>query len=181
MLGLIFLVFVFATQTFALNAQTVEKPKPLFSLSIEASDPSHPPTFYTSDRRVVLVTYTNISDVDESNSDADLEFGFNMHVLLDGAPAQETGNMRSLRERRNPTKVSKHPIMGSYRSPTIIKPGKSITLPLPIADYFDMTKPGTYTITVSKETFPGNPANSVTVRSNTITIVVPEPVADTPK
>jgi hypothetical protein len=40
-----------------------------------------------------------------------------------------------------------------------------------------MTKPGTYTISVSKETFPWNPEKSVTVKSNTITIVVPKPEA----
>jgi len=44
-----------------------------------------------------------------------------------------------------------------------------------------MTVPGTYEITVTRETDPWNLAKSVTVKSNTLTIVVPEPGADTPK
>lgn len=177
-LGLNFLVLIFAVQTIALCAQTVDRPKPWFSLSIAASDPSHPPMFYTADRHVVLVTYTNISDVDESHSDTDLEFGLDMHVLLDGAPAEETNNMRALRKNRKV--IESKGWSGSVQAPMTIKPGKSIVWPLPIADYFDMTKPGTYTITVSKETFPHDPARSVTVWSNTIEIVVPQPGAETP-
>jgi len=34
---------------------------------------------------------------------------------------------------------------------------------------------------VTKETFPGQPEKSVTVKSNTITIVVPEPEAAEPE
>ena len=44
-----------------------------------------------------------------------------------------------------------------------------------------MTVPGTYEITVTRETFPWNPEKSVTVKSNTITIVVPEPEANAPQ
>jgi len=179
-LRLNFLVLIFAIQTVNLCAQTVDRPKLWFSLSIEASDPTNPPTHYTADRRVVLVTYTNISDKDTSYLEYGLDRGLDMHVLLDGAPAEETDNMHALREQRHPTKVSKYPNQGgSYRSPTTINAGKSFTVPLPIADYFDMTKPGTYTITVSKETFPDDPARSVTVWSNTIEIVVPQPGAQT--
>ena len=57
----------------------------------------------------------------------------------------------------------------------------SSTFPLEISGYFDMTKPGTYTITVSKETYPNDPSKSATVWSNTITIVVPKPGTETPK
>ncbi len=41
--------------------------------------------------------------------------------------------------------------------------------------YYYTTKPGTYEITATREAFPGHPEKSVTVRSNTITFVVPEP------
>jgi len=102
-----------------------------------------------------------------------------MIVLLDGAPAEETDSMRDLREERHPTKPTLW--AGSVPRPATIKPGKSITFPLEIRGYFDMTKPGTYTITVSQETFPSDPEKSVTVKSNTLTIVVPEPEADAPK
>jgi len=181
-LGLNFLVLIFAIQTITLCAQTTDRPKPWFSLAIEASDPSHPPMFYTADRQVVLVTFTNISDQDGSYLEYGIDRGLDMHVLRDGAPVEETDNMRAVTEERHPTKVSKYPSQGgSYRPPTTIKAGKGFTVPLPVGDFFDMTKPGTYTITVSKETFPHDPARSVTVWSNTITIIVPEPGAQTPQ
>src|SRR5271166_3038876 len=181
-LGLKFLILTFAIPTITLCAQSVDRPKPWFSLSIEASDPSHPPTHYTADRHVVLVTYTNISDENTSYLEYGLDRGLDMHVFLDGAPAEETDNMRALREERHPTKVSKYPSQGgSYRAPTTIKAGKGFTVPLPVGDYFDMTKPGTYKITVSKETFPYDPARSVTVWSNTIEIIVPQPGATAPQ
>lgn len=48
---------------------------------------------------------------------------------------------------------------------------------------YDMTKPGIYEVTVSRETAPDDPAKSVTVKSNTITITVPrpDPPAEEPK
>lgn len=177
--GSLLIALAFALQTITLNAQAAERPKPWFSLSIEASDPSHPQTHYTADRRVLMVTYTNISDKEDIYSEADYAQMLDFIVLRDGAPAEETENMRALREERHPTKPTFWG--GSVRSPLKIEPGKSITWPLPIADYFDMTKPGTYTITVSKETFPHDLAKSVTVWSNTITIVVPGPGADAPQ
>jgi hypothetical protein len=178
-LGLNFLVLIFAVQTITLCAQTTDRPKPWFSLSIEASDPSHPPTHYTADRYVVLVTYTNISDVDDMYSEVDHEEMLNMIVLRDGAPAEETDNMRALRKDRKFTESKGW--SGSVQAPVRIKPGKSVTWPLPVGDYFDMTMPGTYTITVNRETFPHDLARSVTVWSNTIEIVVPKPGAETPQ
>jgi hypothetical protein len=184
-----FLALIFAVQTITLCAQTAERPKPWFSLSIEASDPSHPPTHYTADRQVVMVTLTNISDVDETYlCNMEPECGLDMHVLMDGAPAEETEGMRVEREIRHPTKparqvngVSAPQWEGSVQAPHTFKPGKGTTFPLAIADYFDMTKPGMYTITVSKETFPDNPEKSVTVWSNTITMIISRPEVVAPK
>jgi hypothetical protein len=188
-IGSKFLTLIFAIQTITLCAQTTERPKPWFSLSIEATDPSNPPEHYTADRQVVMVTFTNISDEDHSYScNMEQACGVDMHVLLDGAPTKETEGMHVLREARHPTKparqmngVSAPQWSGSVQAPHTLKPGKSVTRPLAIADYFDMTKSGTYTITVSQETFPYDPAKSVTVWSNTITIFVPKPGVTAPK
>jgi hypothetical protein len=187
--GLTFLVLILAIQAITLYAQTNERPKPWFSLSIEATDPSNPPEFYTADRQVVMVTYTNISDEDSSFSCyMEQACGLDMHVLLDGAPAKETEGMRELREERHPTKpvrqvngVPAPQWSGSVQAPHTLKPGKSVTRPLAIADYFHMSKPGTYTITVSQETDPNHPEKSVTVWSNTLTIVVEKPKASAAK
>jgi hypothetical protein len=44
-----------------------------------------------------------------------------------------------------------------------------------------MSVPGTYEITVTRETDRWNPEKSVTVKSNTLTIVAPEPSAAAPQ
>jgi hypothetical protein len=46
---------------------------------------------------------------------------------------------------------------------------------------YDTTKPGTYEFTVEQGTFPRYPAKNVMVRSNTVTIVVPDPGETNPK
>jgi hypothetical protein len=174
-----FLVLIFAMQPFTIYAQMTERPKPGFSLSIAEVNPSTLPSGYSSGYHRLLVTYTNISDVDESFTRRDSARGLDMIVLLDGAPAKETDSMRDLREERHPTKPTLW--AGSVPRPATIKPGESVTFPLEISGYFDMSKPGTYEITVSKETLPDLPEKNVTVKSNTITIVVPEPGAVAPK
>ena len=62
-----------------------------------------------------------------------------------------------------------------------IKPGESFQVFLDLADRYDLSRPGTYEVTVSRETDPDHPEKSVTVKSNTITIVVPEPGETAPK
>jgi hypothetical protein len=176
-----FVGIIFAMQSIVALAQTAERTRPGFSLSIEAADVSHLSVGYPSGYHKLLVTYTNISDADESYSNNDPAEMFDMHVLLEGAPAKETDNMRRLREERNhglADPSTRRTIWApSVRQPRTIKHGEGFTFALEISYFFDMTKPGTYTISVSKETFPWNPEKSVTVKSNTITIVVPKPEA----
>jgi hypothetical protein len=50
-----------------------------------------------------------------------------------------------------------------------------------VSSEYDLTAPGTYEITVTRETDRWHPERSVTVKSNTITIVVPEPEAGAAK
>jgi len=54
------------------------------------------------------------------------------------------------------------PTLTSYQATKIVR------------EFLPTLKPGTYTITVNRETFPWETEKSVTVWSNTITIVVPE-------
>jgi GH15 family glucan-1,4-alpha-glucosidase len=58
-----------------------------------------------------------------------------------------------------------------------INPGESVKFRLWASSQYDMTVPGTYEITVTRETDRWNPEKSVTVKSNTLTFVVPEPGA----
>lgn len=47
---------------------------------------------------------------------------------------------------------------------------------LNLSAVFDMSKPGTYTFAVTRETDPDHPDKSVTVKSNTVTLVIPNPL-----
>ena len=97
----------------------------------------------------------------------EVEGMYNMIVLRDGAPDAETETMRELRRFR---KVDHDP--ETLRAQPL-KPGESWTQPLDVSDYYDMTKPGAYQVTVTRESLPLNLRYSVPVSSNTITVVVP--------
>jgi hypothetical protein len=115
----------------------------------------------------VLVKYTHISFGFEHEKYHEEAMGmYQMIVVRNGAPVAETDAMRELRKFR---KMEFDPTM---RNPRMLKTGESWITPLDVSDYYDMTKPGTYQITVLRETEPYAPNYSVTVSSNTITIVV---------
>jgi hypothetical protein len=59
-------------------------------------------------------------------------------------------------------------------APQKIPPGHSWTRYLPFDVDYPLCKPGTYEVTVSRESDPEHPEKSITVKSNTLTIVVPE-------
>jgi hypothetical protein len=157
-------------------AQSVERPKPGFTLSIE-DDKTLPEGFPFGYHRL-LATFTNVTDMAEDDSILD-RHTLNMIVLYDGAPAEETALMRQERKYRDALASGK--AIGRAHVPSTLKPGESVKMPLYISDYFDTSKPGTYTITVNQETYPWEPAKSVTVWSNTLTIVVPKPEAEAPQ
>ena len=157
-------------------AQSVERPKPGFTISIE-EDKNLPEGFPFGYHRL-LATFTNVPDVGEDDSILD-PHTLNMIVLYDGVPAEETKLMRQ--ERKYREAVASGKTLGRARLPRMLKPGESVKMPLYISSYFNTSKPGTYTITVSHETYPWEPAKSVTVWSNTLTIVVPQPGAETPQ
>ncbi len=174
-----FLALLFAMQQVVFFAQAVERPTPCFSVSIKEVDPSTVPDGYPSDYHKLLVTYTNTSDAVEVIP-SNLHVTLNMIVLHDGAPAEETKGMRALRKDRNDL-ASGNTTPSSVQMTHSLKPGASITFPWEISGYFNMSKPGTYTITVNRETYPWDPAKSVTVWSNTLTIVVPQPGSVAPQ
>jgi hypothetical protein len=164
-----FAVMFFAMQTIVAYAQTPEKPEPGFTLTLSMG--RHGGEF-SKNTQVLLVTMTNISKEVINNSWC-LSFNnmYNLSVVYNGIPVEETDADRKYKKFRQDGRCS-----GSVVS-RLVKPGKSQE------DYFycDTTKPGTYEFTVTRETFPWNPEKSVTVKSNTITIVVPEPEAGAAK
>jgi hypothetical protein len=153
-------------------AQAPEKPAPRFALTISEKHEGIRPT-----SRNILVTETNISNgvITESGCPA-LRGWYNVSVVYDGVLLEETdavGRLRKLREGHAPCN-------GSLLIRET-KPGESLQLPLNLTGLYDLSKPGRYEITVTKETEPDHPERNVTVKSNTLTIIVPEPGAAAPQ
>jgi hypothetical protein len=168
-----FLVLIFAVQAVALCAQTGQKPAPRFTLTISEYRKERAPGTY----RIRLIE-TNISNEDLRVGPCAVERGmYNLSVAYDGVLMEERDvlaqHLKEERERRTPCT--------SGAAWDLLKPGQSyVSLAIGLSRY-DMTNPGAYEITVSRETDPDHPEKSVTVKSNTLTIVVSEPGEAAPK
>src|ERR1017187_7996277 len=160
-----------------LVAQSAERPTPWFTISIEEGQLSRQAGYTVNDHQL-LVKYTNVSDAAQKDYCAGTPWVYNEIVLLDGAPivskkeqrktevpiaVQDSRKIKANYTEANSCRGSREPIPA----------GQSFRFPLWISSDYDMTRPGTYTITVKRETYPFDAAKSVTVWSNTITIVVP--------
>ena len=176
MLGMNLLTPVLLSSAMALLAQPPGKPVPTFALAIEEQklNPSYPATEHE-----LLVKYTNVSDVVQQDNCVVSAWVYKMVVLHDGLPAEkrETRN-KETEEPPDPNRI-KVPLYTEANScgriTRGINPGESVTFNLWPSSEYDMTAPGTYEITVTRETDQWNPEKSITVKSNTLTIVVPEP------
>ena len=154
---------LFATQTAAFSAQTVDKPAPRFTLAISEKHEGITPT-----SRNLLVTEKNISSAIVTESGCPTLRGwYNVSVVHDGVLMEETDAVRRIRKVRE----DHAPCHGSLIKRET-KTGESMQFPLNITGLYDVSKPGTSEITVSKETDPDHPEKSVTIKSNTITIFV---------
>ena len=162
---------IFAAHAFGICfAQEVKKPEPTFTLSIEEDKET---TRTSPDLHRLLVQFTRVAiGVEVERFHEEAKGMYEMIVLRDGVPVPETDAMRNLRAYR---RVDNNPMI---RHPRFLETGQSWTTPLDVSDYYDMSEPGTYQVTVTRESFPfpRDRAYSTTVRSNTITIVVPRRV-----
>jgi hypothetical protein len=182
-----FLILLLALQTAALRAQTREAAEPRFALTIAEYHHEFGPTF---DR--VTVRMTNISnEVITEPGCAQWRGLYVFSVLYNGAPLEEKdAAARRVREVKDAQFCTQE--AGTNK----IKLGESIDRWFSLSSLYDVSKPGTYEVTVLKETdpkpdasrpgtylerAPGDPDRSVTVKSNTLTIVVPERETDAPK
>jgi hypothetical protein len=167
-LALYFLLAGFGMQSAAHgqvpNPEAV-RPAPGFTLTLseQHSGSIVPP------QRWFVVKLTNISNEVMHRTSCD-SFGeiYNLEVVYNGVPMKKTAAELEWKKQ--------HEAGGCTGSVTMeaTDPGH---------DRFDTLayntlKPGTYEFTLIRETFPGEPEKSVTVKSNTITIVVkPEDLA----
>ncbi|MDR3713370.1 MAG: hypothetical protein P4L51_11175 [Puia sp.] len=159
-------VLLFALQTGAIATQEREEPKPTFKLSIEVDESR---TRWNPDLHRLVVRFTRVSmGIEVQRFHDEAEGMYNMIVLHDGVLAKETPAMRALRNFRkrdgNPT----------IRFPQLLKTGEIWITTLDVSDYYEMTHPGTYQVTVTRASDPGNPTYSFLVRSNTVAFVVPQ-------
>jgi hypothetical protein len=177
-----FLILLFAMPMVPLNAQATEKPVPRFTLTITANKGG----MDALGRYVLEVIETNISnEVLHEAQCAPLTFeaGIKVSVVYNGIPL-EMDQTRPAAQMITNDKDSKGHCHGRIFLHEI-KPGGgpdgAFDGILNLSLLYNMSKPGTYEVTVFKETFPHNPEKSVTVKSNTLTIVVPEAGAEAPK
>jgi hypothetical protein len=150
-------------------AQTPEKPVPQFKLTISEYHHELGPGF---NRVSVIVTNTS-KEVFFEPGCSDMRNLYRVSVFYNGVPLDEKDAGARHRAEAEQAANCTHEL-----GINPIKPGGSFSLWFDLAYRFDLSKPGTYEITVSRETDPDHPEKSVRVKSNTLTVVVPEPGAD---
>ncbi len=168
-LALYILVIAFTVQAISLFAQTTEKPEPRFTLALLMG---HHGGEISKNEQVLLVRLTNTSnEVIYDQWCLAFHGMYDLAVTYNGVPVEDTEDQKAYKKFRQAGRCN-----GSTGTAPI-NPGEYRDQIL----YYNTTKPGTYEFTVSRETFPWDPEKSVTVKSNTLTIVVPEPATVTPK
>jgi hypothetical protein len=162
-------------------AQTPESQTLKFTLAIEEKplEAENAPGTH-----ILLVKYTNISDTVQRDDCAVSPWEYKLLVLRDGVTLKKKKVRREKTEESAPPgaiKLEIHERSICHSDGKGLNPGQSVQFPLWVSSEYDMTAPGTYDITVTRETDPWNPEKSVTVKSNTLTIVVPDAATDAPQ
>ncbi|MGA2673138.1 MAG: hypothetical protein ABSE99_07895 [Terracidiphilus sp.] len=171
-LALYFLALVLGTQTALVFAQTQEKPVPQFTLTISAYYHEFGPRF---DRVSVRVTNTSNKVLLEPGC-SDVRGLYVISVTYNGVPLKEKDAAARHRKEAEQSQFCTRELGVNE-----IKPGASFQRLFSVAERYDVSEPGTYEVAISRETLPDHPEKSVTVHSNTLTIVVPEPEAGAAK
>lgn len=167
-----FAVMIFATEALAASAQSSEKTEPQFTLTISEYHHEFGPGF---DR--IMVRETNISQAVIYDPGCQAERGWiTLSVLYNGVLLKEKDKAARLRREKDANEFC---TFGGGVSG--IKPGESKEYLISLALEYDVSRPGTYDVTASMASDRDHPEKSVTVKSNTLTVVVPEPGAAEPK
>jgi hypothetical protein len=180
--GMNLIALMLLSSVATLIAQTPEKLAPTFALAIEEKPLEAENTPGTL---ILLVKYTNISDAIQKDDCVVSPVAYKMVVLRDGLPAEKRKTRsKKTEESPDPRRIKRPLIMEQDNCHGInkgIDPGKIVKFTLWVSTEYDLTVPGTYEITVTRETDRWNPEKSVTVKSNTLTIVVAEPGSTAPQ
>jgi hypothetical protein len=114
-----------------------------------------------------LATYIHFNNAEEFVfRKEDLE-QYKMIVLRDFVPAAETDALRELKRIQH---MDWAPVKTIW--PPLDFAGVSRTISMDLSDYYDMSMPGQYQVTVTRGTVPFDESSSIVVRSNTITLTV---------
>ena len=142
-----------------------QKPAPEFTLAIDVERPS-----VKAGQSIVINLYRKNKTehtINDNRTTNPMEY-LNFRITRDGAPVDETAMLRKIRGTDLRPDEEHTAVSSAYFGK--LKPGESAHETITVSDYFDMSKPGIYSVSVSQETYPGIPERSVTVNSNTITI-----------
>jgi len=169
------------------QAPNSENSQPRFSLTISAFYPAGAGTPGHATFRELRVDETNLSN--EPLQEVECWFlrgGYSLSVTHNGSPQKERDEARRKRREANEKLKSCRGVRSSY----LIPPGETRGFLIgSFSSDYPLDQPGTYKVTVSRESDPEHPEESVTVKSNTITIEVseeeakantPEPELDEP-
>lgn len=180
--GMNMIVLMLLSLSAALFAQTTQLQALRFSLAIEEEQLSSLAGYQPTDHELI-VKYTNISDAVQWDPCVVSPWEYKVAVLRDGTPIEKRSAHKKVTEEHLPPGAIKLELDDRKvcSATSRLKPGETVRFTLWVSSDYDMTVPGTYDITVTRETDPWNPEKSVTVKSNTLTIVVPEPGADSSK
>lgn len=183
-LGMNLFALMFLASAMALFAQTPGRPAPTFALAIEEKPLEAENTPGT---HIFLVKYTNVSNIVQQDGCMVTPSAYSIVVLRDGVSVEKRKSKRvtggtteenGTRPRIHVTYTEADSCNGVNQG---LRPGESVKFPLWVSSAYDLTAPGTYEITVTRETDRWDPNKSVTVKSNSLTIVVPESGAETPQ
>lgn len=175
----VLLMSFLAVSTLVSSGQVSREQSPGFALSIQTEN-GWPENQYWIDVKKTIVSFSMVT-VDECMP---LEYrrGFKIDVAHNGVPLRMNASsptvqfLQQLREVPVPRERSTPGC--SFRIGYTA--GHSFNDSVPVSEFFDMSQPGDYEVTVSEETNPDDPATSATVKSNTITTTVLRQVVPVP-
>jgi hypothetical protein len=148
--------------------QDTATPAPNFTLTISEGGPDGS---LPKDVQIINVRETNISrEIIRENACTAFGALYKLDVVCDGVPQEEPKERRERREYAEDVQAGKEPGLceGSQRG-RATKPGEYWDETL----HYETKNPGTYEFTVEEKSFPKGGGDPVTVKSNTLTIVVP--------
>jgi len=141
------------------------KPKPEFTLFVE----SNSSIVEAGQPVVVVVSRKNITEktIEDGRTTNPMEY-ITFEILRDGIPVDE----KEVLQRMLGKIPGEERTLVSSSFVSNLKPGESSHDTAELSFYYDMSKPGIYSITASQETHPAFPDKSVTVKSNTMSITI---------